>query len=352
MFDTGNKAMADATSDGSRNTPASGTMRLGAVYGLLAVLGWAIFNVSSKAALNHGFIPNDLTMMRYGVSGLFCIPLLWRAGLRNAGGLGWARAILLALAAGPVFGQLVNVAMPFAPLSHTAIMVPAVAMLGGLVVGHFILKERVSAQRWVGAAVMGAGLLWLMLQGGGDHPMPKAWIGDLLFVAAGFLWTAYTFMLKRWNADPVSSVAAVNVISGFAYLPVYLITGHGRLPHVSLGWFAGTAALQGIVAALLTVYAYAKSVRILGASRAAVLPAMVPPAALIIGAVTIHDIPTSLQVAAVAIAMIGFTGAVGAWPAIRMNRRQTTPPRNRLLAHASITATQGRAQHPILHQSK
>jgi drug/metabolite transporter (DMT)-like permease len=177
--------------------------------------------------------------------------------------------------------------------------------------------------------------------------MPQAWIGDLLFVAAGFLWTAYTFMLKRWNADPVSSVAAVNMISGFAYLPVYLMTGHGQLTHVSFGWFAGTAALQGLVAALLTVYAYAKSVRILGASRAAVLPAMVPPAALIIGAVTIHDVPTSLQVAAVAVAMVGFTGAVGAWPPVRARRTQmATPPHIPLVAHATAMPAHGRVQRP------
>ncbi len=325
MFDDrGIEATAGTTADGSKSPPSGGTVRLGAAYGVLAVLGWAVFNVSSKAALDHGFMPNDLTMMRYGVSGLVCLPLLWRAGFKNAGGLGWPRAILLALAAGPLFGELVNMAMPFVPLSHAAIMVPALAMLGGLVVGHFVLKEHVSAQRWAGAATMGAGLLWLMLQGGGDHAMPKAWIGDLLFVAASFLWTAYTFMLKRWNANPVSSVAALNVISGFASLPVYLMTGHGRLPHVSIGWFAGTAALQGVVAALLTVYAYAQSVRILGASRAAVLPALVPPVALIIGAVTIRDVPTSLQMAAVAVAMIGFTGAVGAWPAVRAGSRQPT----------------------------
>lgn len=348
MFDeTRIKAPANTSAAGSRQAATGGTVRLGAGFGVLAVFGWAIFNVSSKAALNHGFLPNDLTMMRYGVSGLFCIPLLWRAGIKNAGGLGWPRAILLALAAGPVFGQLVNIAMPFAPLSHTAIMVPAVAMLGGLVVGHFVLREHVSAERWTGAAAMGAGLLWLMLQGGGGHAMPKAWIGDLLFVAAGFLWTAYTFMLKRWNADPVSAVAAVNVISGFAYLPVYLMTGRGQLPHVSLAWFAGTAALQGIVAALLTVYAYAKSVRILGASRAAVLPAMVPPVALLIGAVTIHDVPTTLQVAAVAVAMIGFTGAVGAWPAVRVRRTHTTPARICPVAHATATPAHGCVQRPL-----
>ncbi len=81
-----------------------------------------------------------------------------------------------------------------------------------------------------------------------------------------------------------------------------------------MGWFAATAFIQGIVAALVTVYFYAQSVRRLGASRAAVLPAMVPPVAIILGAIVLHEMPSLPQIAAVAIAMIGFTGAVGAWP--------------------------------------
>jgi hypothetical protein len=40
-----------------------------------------------------------------------------RAGLGTLGGLGWIRAFLLALAAGPLFGGIVNVAMLYAPLS-------------------------------------------------------------------------------------------------------------------------------------------------------------------------------------------------------------------------------------------
>jgi drug/metabolite transporter (DMT)-like permease len=154
--------------------------------------------------------------------------------------------------------------------------------------------------------------------------MPRAWFGDLLFVFAGLLWTSYTFMLKRWNAEPVTSVAAVNAISAVAYLPVYLIVGHGHIPRAGTGWLLGTAAMQGIVAAFLTVYAYAESVRLLGTSRAAVLPAMVPPVALMIGALALHDIPSLLQTGAVGIAMLGFAGAVGAWPKASTRARSHT----------------------------
>jgi drug/metabolite transporter (DMT)-like permease len=124
--------------------------------------------------------------------------------------------------------------MLYAPLSHTATVVPAVSMLGGMVMGRLLLGEQVSATRWAGAAVMVVGLTLLMLQGAHDTAMPDAWIGDLLFIAAGGLWAAYTFMLRRWGTEPVLAVSAVNVISGVLYFPAYLVLTKGSLPHV--GW--------------------------------------------------------------------------------------------------------------------
>ncbi len=294
-------------------TGGSGALRGGAVYGAAAVLGWTCFCVGSTASLSRGLRPEDLTMLRYGVSALVCAPWLIRAGRANARSLGWVRAFLLALAAGPLFGTLVNAAMLFAPLSHTAVMVQAVSMLGGMVLGRLWLHESVTRSRWAGAAVMAVALTWLMLQGTRSATGTHAWIGDILFVAAGALWTSYTFMLRRWNLDPMLAVSAVNVISGVLYFPVYLLLIHGQFP--SVGWVAlGEAAVvQGVVAAFLTVYAYAQTVRLLGAARAAVLPAAVAPLTVLLGTVLLGEFPTSQQIAALALAMTGFTGAVGLW---------------------------------------
>ena len=137
------------------------------------------------------------------------VDTVWSAEL--LGGLGWFRAFGLALAAGPLFGGLVNVAMLYAPLSHTATVVSGVSMLGGMVTGWLLLGERVTVAPWAGSGAMIVGLGMLMLEGGHDAAMPNAWIGDLLFIAAGGLWTSYTFMLRRWGTEPVLAVSAVNV---------------------------------------------------------------------------------------------------------------------------------------------
>jgi drug/metabolite transporter (DMT)-like permease len=298
-----------STTGRSRAAQRLGPLRLGALYGAAAVLGWACFGMGSAASLAQGLRPEDLTMLRYGVSAVVCLP--WFLHASPASGLGWGRTFLLALAAGPLFGALVNIAMRFAPLSHTATMTPAASTLGGMLAGRLFLNEPVGGSRWLGAGVMTAGLAWLASQGGGSSAVPQAWIGDGLFVAAGMLWTAYTFMLRRWNANPVPAVSAVNVISGACYFPIYLMQTHGHFPQVD--WFplGQAAVIQGVVAAFLTVYAYAQSVRLLGAARAAVLPAAVAPVTLTLGALVLGEVATVWQTMAVAVSMVGFLGAIG-----------------------------------------
>lgn len=90
-----------------------------------------------------------------------------------------------------------------------------------------------------------------------------------------------------------------------------LLTNHGQLPEVAPSWFVATGFFQGVLAASLTVYCYAQSVRLLGASRAALLPAMMPPVALILGAIALKEMPGWLEIAAVTVTLIGFGGAVG-----------------------------------------
>lgn len=313
MFDANTASfLAEAAAGQTRSSRPAHSRGYGFVYGAVAVAGWATFSVGSTAALKHGLTANDLTMLRYCGSGLVCLPFIIRAGIGSLGGLGWRRGILLALAAGPLFGGLVNIAMNFAPLSHTATIVPAVSMVASMALGKFVTAERISATRWAGAALIVLCLALLMLQAGSGADMPKGWIGDLLLFAAGALWTAYTFMLRRWAADPVVAVSAVNVISGLAYLPIYLWLYTGSLQEVGIAELGQVFIIQAVIAAFLTIYAYARTVQALGAANAAVFPAAVGPVALTLGVFVLGSIPSVSQTIAVGLATLGLVLAVGA----------------------------------------
>ncbi|MDF4559856.1 EamA family transporter, partial [Vibrio parahaemolyticus] len=98
-------------------------------YGALTVGCWGILNVTTHEALSSGFLPNDLTMLRYCVAGIICLPLM----LINLRGVmqitNWLRATAFSLLAGPMYGWLVNKGMQLTPLSYASVMVPTFTMI-------------------------------------------------------------------------------------------------------------------------------------------------------------------------------------------------------------------------------
>jgi len=65
-----------------------------------------------------------------------------------------------------------------------------------------------------------------------------------------------------------------------------------------------------VLAGALAIHLAARAVILLGAGRAAAFPAMVPPATILIGFVTLGETPTLLQLTGLAIVAIGFRFAL------------------------------------------
>src|SRR5262249_61584743 len=69
------------------------------ILGMLCGAGAAFFWAAGFAAARHGiaigFSPADLAVHRFAWAGIFLLPLLGPGGLRDFGGIGWRRALLL-----------------------------------------------------------------------------------------------------------------------------------------------------------------------------------------------------------------------------------------------------------------
>ena len=66
------------------------------------------------------------------------------------------------------------------------------------------------------------------------------------------------------------------------------------------------ALVQGVLSGLLATYLFTRAVVLLGAARAAVFPALVPPFTLLTGFLFLGNIPTLLQLVGLAMVLIGF----------------------------------------------
>ena len=66
------------------------------------------------------------------------------------------------------------------------------------------------------------------------------------------------------------------------------------------------AVVQGAFAGAGAIYLFTRAVILLGAGRAALFPALVPPFTLLIGYLTLGEVPSVSQLIGLAVVLIGF----------------------------------------------
>ncbi len=285
--------------------PAPQNILIGILCGVGAALFWGGGLVAARHGIAAGFSPFDIAFHRYVWAGLIFLPSVLRQGIGDLNGIGWGRGIALAILGGP--GQAVTSAAGFllVPLAHGGVIQPSCAAVAGLLLAAFVLKEKLPAVRIVGAATIVAGVAVI---GGeafatiGTHGV----LGDFTFMMAGLMFAAFGMLLRLWRINPMRATAVISALT-LLYVPVHAAAfGFGRM--IAAGWFENAiqAVVQGVFSGPMAIYLFARSVVLLGASRAAVFPSLVPGLTMLIGFLAIGEQPTLTQLAGFAVVLIGF----------------------------------------------
>jgi drug/metabolite transporter (DMT)-like permease len=299
-------------SDEKLSAPAGTSMQAGRsslLIGILSGAGAALFWAAGLAGAKHGIAaglsPADLTLHRYAWLGPLFALFVFRDGFARPGGVSWGRGIGITLFAGPSIALFSYYGFLTVPLSHGAVIQPSSAALGGLILTALFLGEQLALMRIVGALAIVAGLVIYA----GESAMSigsGAILGDLSFMAAGWCWAFFGLLLALWRIDPLRAAMIVTVFS-FAYVPVHaLLFGYERMIAAGLWENVMQAVLQGVLAGAAGIYLFTRAVELLGPSRAAVFPALVPGFAMLIGFIFLGEIPTGVQLAGFAVVAIGF----------------------------------------------
>ena len=287
------------------------SVRLGLALGCAASLQWALFLAYSRRAALDGLLPQDIVFLRFAVAGLILLPLVLRAGSRDLGGVGWGRGLVLMVLAGPFYAAFNAGAFLWAPLSHGAIVQPATASLSGILIALLFLHERISRMQAAGIALVLFGLAVIGTAADGTAG-PDAWIGDALFVVGGVMWGLFTATLRLWRLNGVMATAALSVLS----LPIVLLAvpffGMERLLALPADVLAMQVLVQGVFAGAVAVVCFAVAVQHLGAARASLFLAVVPPLALVVGIPVTGEVPSMTEWLGVAVAAAGLAVAVAA----------------------------------------
>lgn len=300
-----------AADDFSQTSAAQGRAGagVGVLCGLAVALIWSSWSVATRWAVTTDLGPQDVTFLRFGVSALFLWPILLRNGLGVAR-IGGARFLAMVLGAGVPFMMLVSTGMRFAPASHVATLMIGtmpiwVAALSGCLFGETFTRRQLG-----GMAIVVGGVLCI-----GGHALfanraAGEWRGDLLFLLAGVCFAGFTLAQRRSGISPWHATALVNVVSALLFAPVYLLWLEPKIFIAPLKSVVLQAVAQGIAVAILGMYFYAEAVRRLGAPRAAIFGALAPAFAVLIGFLSLKEVPSGATAAGVALVMLGVAAVV------------------------------------------
>jgi drug/metabolite transporter (DMT)-like permease len=283
--------------------PTKSATAWGVVCGAGAALFWALGFVAARHGILTGVSPLVLALHRYVWPGLAFLPLVARKDFADLRLVGLRRGFALAFFGGLPLALLSYLGYVLVPLGHGAIIQPSCAALGGLVLARLIVKEPLPAQRVIGAVAMVIGLVIIgaeALRTMGGNGL----LGDLLFVAAGSFFAIFGVLVRQWRVAAMRAAAVTSVLS-LAGLPLLLFS-FGNMLAAGLCENLMQAVVQGVLAGAGAIYLFTRAVILLGAGRAALFPALVPPFTLLVGAITIGEIPSVSQLSGLAVVLIGF----------------------------------------------
>lgn len=224
----------------------------------------------------------------------------------------WRTWLLVALLAGTPFGLLMFGALQFAPSSHAAVFPFTAMSVMGMVLGSVVLGDRMTPRRMLGIAVV---LIGLVLVSGleASSLTLRAAVGDAMFLAAGTLWAGFGIVLRKHRLDPLLATAVISISALLTYVPAYFwLTGAAGLIAATPDVFWTEVLVQGVIAGAGTLYTYSKMVSLLGASRAAVFPALAPGLAALMAWPVLGHVPAFAESMGLLLVMAGLLVAVTA----------------------------------------
>ena len=251
-------------------------MPIAVVYGVLAAMIWGGQPVVSKLGYRATMTADDLTFLRYVVSGTLMLPFVMKRGIWNACGLGWRRAGILMLIAGPVYSLVLIGGLTWAPASHGALIYPALTPIFTALFAQYALAQTERPSR-LGMALLVAGVIAIGVENAihaSAGSSVDVWKGDLLFVAAAILWALYIGLMRKWQTDPYVVMSIVQV-SGLVYVPIYLAFHGLDVFAVPSDDVILQCVYQGIIVSILSVTLFNLAVRELGAT-ASMFTALAP----------------------------------------------------------------------------
>ena len=226
--------------------------------------------------------------------------------------------LVIVCCAGVPYVLIASSGLQFAPAAHAGALVPGTMPLWAALLAMLFLKEKIAGVRKLGLMLIPVGIVIFVGAGLTDFASGN-WRGHLLFLTAAMTWASFTVAMRSAGQSgftPLQAAAVVSVVSAVVYLPVYLLFLPHRIMEAPLGPIITQTIYQGIFVSIISLFAYARSVAILGASLGASFASLVPVLAMLTAIPLLGEWPKASDYIGIAAITFGVFLSSGAYQAI------------------------------------
>lgn len=281
---------------------------IGAVWALLAIMIWSGSLVYLKLGVVSGLTGTDLAALRFGTAALILFPYLFRVQ-RPLPSI--PTLLVVVVTFGAPYVLLLSQAMQTVPAGAAGALNPGAMAIIAVLLAQYDRRSLPPTSAIIGIALTAIGLLGFAFVSGGFAP------GHLILLVTGLMWALYARSVRRNGIDARLATTIVAVGSAVLYLPVYMALPHDHLAAVSATDLFAQVIVQGLLVSIVAVYAFTRSVELLGPVVGPSLPALIPVTTLILDRVILGAPVSSVMTLCASLITVGLAGLL----APRGNRR-------------------------------
>ncbi len=266
--------------------------------GLLVV--WVSFHLMARLTSRQSLTAWDVAALRYGGAFLTALPLVAWLGLPR---MAWRRVPVVVGLAGFGFPLCAYAGYQLAPAAHGATIMAAGLPVVAMLLGHALGITRIGWRQGAGLGLVTASGLLLVAVTSGLYA--RAWVGDLLFLAAISAWAVYTLLVGRWRLQALQVTLTIALLAAPIYLPVWWLWLPSGMAEASWGVILYQMAYHGAGATVLAMFLYTRTVHGIGAGPTTMIGAVVPALAALFAWPLLGEALPPLGLLAVALACGG-----------------------------------------------
>ncbi|WP_226911392.1 DMT family transporter [Gallaecimonas mangrovi] len=283
-------------------THANSTIIRGLLWAGVAILIWSGALVMLRLGVTTGLTAYDLTALRFSVAGILLLPILLRKDQATPA-LGLTGILVLVVLFGAPFVLLLSVAMQTAPASAAGALNPGVMTISSVLMARWIERERLTKGRLMGIALVAGGVAAAVLADG-------ITAGHVILMLTGVMWTGYGIFLRTRRVPALYATAVVAVGSAVIYLPIYLLALPKGITTAPIADVVTQALVQGVLVTTIAVYAFGRSVELLGRVAGTSLPALIPVVTLGLSVLILGDKPHLPEILGACLVTLGIATVI------------------------------------------